>query len=213
MILYDYCRSSTAYRVRIALNLKGLDYQQIPVNLVSGEQRSDLHLGRNPQGLVPVLEHNGVQISQSLAICEYLDEACPQGNASFLPADALSRARVRSLSQLIACDIHPVDNLRVLKRLVGELGASEEQKLDWYRHWVYEGFNALEARLAADSDTGIYCHGDAVTLADICLVPQVFNAIRFNCDMSLYPTISRINNALIEIDAIAKAHPDLQPGA
>lgn len=213
MILYDYCRSSTAYRVRIALNLKGLDYQQIPVNLVSGEQRSDLHLGRNPQGLVPVLEHNGVQISQSLAICEYLDEACPQDNVSFLPADALGRARVRSLSQLVACDIHPVDNLRVLKRLVGELGVTEEQKLNWYCHWVYEGFNALEARLAADSDTGTYCHGDTVTLADICLVPQVFNAMRFNCDMSLYPTISRINNALIEVDAIAKAHPDLQPGA
>ncbi len=213
MILYDYCRSSTAYRVRIALNLKGLDYQQVPVNLVSGEQRSDLHLARNPQGLVPVLEHNGVQISQSLAICEYLDEICPQDSGNFLPADPLGRARVRGLSQLIACDIHPVDNLRVLKRLVGELGASEEQKLDWYRHWVYEGFNALEARLAADRDTGIFCHGDTVTLADICLVPQVFNAMRFNCDMSLYPTISRINNALIEIDAIAKAHPDLQPGA
>lgn len=213
MILFDYCRSSTAYRVRIALNLKGMEYQQVPVNLVSGEQRSDDHLARNPQGLVPVLEDNGVQISQSMAICEYLDEAYPQDDLKFMPADALGRARVRSLSQLIACDIHPVDNLRVLKRLVGELGASEEQKLDWYRHWVYEGFNALEERLANDAQTGTFCHGDSISLADICLVPQVFNAKRFNCDMSRYPTISRINDALLKIEAIANAHPDLQPGA
>lgn len=213
MILFDYCRSSTAYRVRIALNLKGMEYEQVPVNLVSGEQRGEDHLARNPQGLVPVLEDNGVQISQSMAICEYLDEAYPQDDLTFMPADALGRARVRSLSQLIACDIHPVDNLRVLKRLVGELGASEEQKLDWYRHWVYEGFNALEERLANDTQTGKFCHGDQITLADICLVPQVFNAKRFNCDMSRYPTISRINDELLKNDAIAKAHPDLQPGA
>jgi len=213
MILFDYCRSSTAYRVRIALNLKGMEYQQVPVNLVSGEQRSDDHLARNPQGLVPVLEDNGVQISQSMAICEYLDEAYPQDDLKFMPADALGRARVRSLSQLIACDIHPVDNLRVLKRLVGELGASEEQKLDWYRHWVYEGFNALEERLANDAQTGKFCHGDQISLADICLVPQVFNAKRFNCDMSRYPTISRISDELLKIEAIANAHPDLQPGA
>ncbi|MCV6587860.1 MAG: maleylacetoacetate isomerase [Marinobacterium sp.] len=212
MILFDYCRSSTAYRVRIALNLKGMDYQQVPVNLVSGEQRGKDHLARNPQGLVPVLEDQGVQISQSLAICEYLDETYPQDDMTFMPDDSLGRARVRSLSQLIACDIHPVDNLRVLKRLVGELGASEEQKLDWYRHWVYEGFDALEMRLASDSQTGIYCHGDQISLADICLVPQVFNARRFNCDMSRYPTISRINDELLKVAAIAKAHPDLQPG-
>jgi len=213
MILFDYCRSSTAYRVRIALNLKGLDYEQVPVNLVSGEQRGEEHLGRNPQGLVPVLEDNGVQITQSMAICEYLDEAYPQDDVQFMPADTLGRARVRSLSQLIGCDIHPVDNLRVLKRLVGELGATEEQKLDWYRHWIYVGFDALEARLAADSETGKYCHGDQITLADLCLVPQVFNAKRFNCDLSNYPTINRINDALLAVEAVAKAHPDLQPGA
>lgn len=212
MVLYDYCRSSTAYRVRIALNLKGFDYQQIPVNLVAGEHREQPHLERNPQGLVPVLDDQDQLITQSMAICEYLDEAYPE-SVQLMPSGALDKARVRSLSQIIGCDIHPVDNLRVLKRLVGELGASEEQKLDWYRHWIYLGFDALEERLVSDKQTGIFCHGDTPSMADVCLVPQVFNANRFKTDMSRYPTITRINDACLELEAFAKAHPDLQPGA
>lgn len=212
MILYDYCRSSTAYRVRIALNLKGFDYQQVPVNLVSGEHREAAHLARNPQGLVPVLDDNDQLITQSMAICEYLDEAYPDTD-QLMPNDVAGRARVRALSQIIGCDIHPVDNLRVLKRLVGELGASEEQKLEWYRHWIYQGFDALEQRLANDADTSVFCHGDTPSLADVCLVPQVFNANRFNTDLSSYPSIRRINDACLELEAFAKAHPDLQPGA
>lgn len=212
MILYDYCRSSTAYRVRIALNLKGLAYEQVPVNLVSGEHREAEHLERNPQGLVPVLDDNDLLISQSLSICEYLDEAYPETD-QLMPLDVAGRARVRSLSQIIGCDIHPVDNLRVLKYLVGEFDASEDQKLDWYRHWIYLGFDALEQRLANDPQTGEFCHGDVPSLADVCLVPQVFNAKRFNTDLSKYPTIARINDACLELSAFTKAHPNLQPGA
>ncbi|MBY4678148.1 maleylacetoacetate isomerase [Marinobacterium arenosum] len=212
MILYDYCRSSAAYRVRIALNLKGLAYEQVPVNLLQAEHRGEEHLARNPQGLVPAFEDNGVMINQSLAICEYLDDAYPQ-TAPLVAGTPADKARIRGLAQLIACDIHPVDNLRVLKYLVGELGASEEQKLEWYRHWIHEGFKGLERRLAESNQTGKFCHGDTPTLADVCLVPQVFNANRFETDLSAYPTIVRINEACNELKAFADAHPNLQPGA
>jgi maleylpyruvate isomerase len=210
--LYGYFRSSAAYRVRIALNLKGLDYAQAPVNLVKGEQRGEENLARNPQGLVPVLETDeGAQLTQSLAICEYLDERHPE--PALLPTDAEGRARVRSLAQLVACEIHPLNNLKVLKYLVGELKVDEQTKLAWYRHWIAEGFAALEARLAGESATGEFCHGDSPSLADICLVPQVFNAERFECDLTPYPTIRRIAERCRMEEAFAKAAPGEQPDA
>lgn len=210
--LYGYFRSSAAYRVRIALNLKGLDYAQVPVNLVKGEQRDEANLVRNPQGLVPILETDeGVQLSQSLAICEYLEERHPE--PALLPADPAGRARVRSLAQLVACEIHPLNNLKVLKYLVHELKLDEAAKLAWYRHWIDEGFTALEARLAGEPATGEFCHGDSPTLADLCLVPQVFNAERFECDLSAYPTIRRIAERCRAMDAFAKAAPGAQPDA
>ncbi|MGR2738652.1 maleylacetoacetate isomerase [Billgrantia sp. Q4P2] len=210
--LYGYFRSSAAYRVRIALNLKGLAYDQAPVNLVKGEQKSDDFRTRNPQGLVPVLEtDDGVQLTQSLAICEYLEERHPE--PPLLPGDAEGRARVRSLAQLIACEIHPLNNLKVLKYLVHELKLDDEAKLAWYRHWIAEGFTALEARLANESASGAFCHGDSPTLADVCLVPQVFNAERFECDLSAYPTIQRITARCRELEAFSKAAPGEQPDA
>ncbi|MBW6392554.1 maleylacetoacetate isomerase [Billgrantia antri] len=210
--LYGYYRSSAAYRVRIALNLKGLAYDQAPVNLVKGEQRGEENLARNPQGLVPVLETDGgIQLTQSLAICEYLDERYPE--PPLLPADAQGRARVRSLAQLVACEIHPLNNLKVLKYLVHELKLDDEAKLAWYRHWIAEGFAALEARMAGEPATGTFCHGDSPTLADLCLVPQVFNAERFECDLSPYPTIRRIAERCRELEAFAKAAPGEQPDA
>ncbi|MCE8036157.1 maleylacetoacetate isomerase [Halomonas sp. MCCC 1A11062] len=210
--LYGYFRSSAAYRVRIALNLKGLDYAQVPVNLVKGEQRDEANLARNPQGLVPILETDeGVQLSQSLAICEYLEERHPE--PALLPADPEGRARVRSLAQLVACEIHPLNNLKVLKYLVHELKLDEAAKLAWYRHWIAEGFTALEARLAGEPATGEFCHGDSPTLADLCLVPQVFNAERFECDLSAYPTIRRIAERCRAMEAFAKAAPGAQPDA
>ncbi|WP_151703666.1 maleylacetoacetate isomerase [Nitrincola alkalilacustris] len=212
MKLYDYCRSSAAYRVRIALNMKGLEYEQIPVSLLEAEHRSAEHLSRNPQGLVPSLEDKGAIINQSLAIVEYLEERYPD-TFRLLPAEPLARARVRSLSQLIACDIHPVNNLRILKYLVSEFGITEEQKTAWYQHWIHAGFQALEQHLTSSDETGVYCQGDSPTLADICLVPQVFNANRFKCDLSDFPTIRRIHAACEELEAFSKAHPDLQPGA
>jgi maleylpyruvate isomerase len=210
--LYGYFRSSAAYRVRIALNLKGLDYDQATVNLVKGEQKADDFRTHNPQGLVPVLETDeGTQLSQSLAICEYLDERHPE--PPLLPADAEGRARVRSLAQLIACEIHPLNNLKVLKHLVHELKVDDEAKLTWYHHWIDEGFTALEARLANEATTGAFCHGDTPSLADICLVPQVFNAERFECDLAAYPTIRRIAEQCRTLDAFAKAAPGQQPDA
>ncbi|MDR5903396.1 maleylacetoacetate isomerase [Halomonas icarae] len=210
--LYGYFRSSAAYRVRIALNLKGLDYDQAPVNLVKGEQRGDANLARNAQGLVPVLETSeGTQLTQSLAICEYLDEIYPE--PPLLPADAEGRARVRALAQLVACEIHPLNNLKVLKYLVGELGVGDEAKLGWYRHWIAEGFQALEAKLTAEAGSGKFCHGDSPGLADICLVPQVFNAERFECDLSPYPRIRGIAANCRALPAFAKAAPEAQPDA
>jgi len=210
--LYGYFRSSAAYRVRIALNLKGLDYDQIPVNLVKGEQRGDDHLMRNPQGLVPslVLDDSSV-INQSLAICEYLDEVHPE--PALLPINALERARVRALAQSVACEIHPLNNLRVLKYLVREMGADEAAKLAWYHHWIAEGFTALEATLSNAPSSGDFCHGDTPTLADICLIPQVYNAERFECGLSAYPTIQRIAANCRSLPAFEKAAPEVQPDA
>lgn len=210
--LYGYFRSSAAYRVRIALNLKGLPYHQSPVNLVKGEQRDEDNLARNPQGLVPILKTDeGAQLTQSLAICEYLDECHPA--PALLPSDPLERVRVRSLSQVVACEIHPLNNLKVLKYLVIELGVNDDTKLAWYRHWIHEGFGALEAMLTPEAGTGDFCHGDNPTLADICLVPQVFNAERFECDLSAYPTIRRIAERCNTLEAFRKAAPGEQPDA
>ena len=209
-ILYGYFRSSAAYRVRIALNLKGLAYRQAPVSLVKAEQRSADFLALNPQGLVPALQDGDLLLTQSLAICEYLDDAYPD-TVQLLPADPVLRARARAFAQAIACDIHPVNNLRILNYLKTELGQDEAVRNTWYRHWVQEGFAALEQQLAASA--GQYCFGDTVTLADVCLLPQVFNAQRFNVDMAPYPRLATIAESLAAIPAFADAHPSCQPDA
>lgn len=213
MKLYDYFRSSASYRVRIGLKLKGLDYESVPVHLVrgGGEQLKAEYRAVNPSALVPSLQDDGATITQSLAILEYLDEMHPV--MPLMPRDALGRARVRSLALAIACDIHPINNLRVLRYLVKEAGLSEEAKNAWYVHWVQEGFAALESTLANSPDTGRFCHGDTPTIADCLLVPQVFNAVRFNIDMTPYPTIARIDAVCRELPAFVAAHPSRQPDA
>ncbi|MDH4030632.1 MAG: maleylacetoacetate isomerase [Chromatiales bacterium] len=211
--MYTYWRSSAAYRVRIALNIKGVEYDSRSVHLVrdGGEQHSPAYRQINPQGLVPALVHEDRIYSQSLAIIEYLEERYPE--PSLLPRDPGDRARVRGLAQMVACDIHPLNNSRVQKYLVGELGLGDEQKLAWYRHWITLGFGAIEARLDQDGYTGRFCHGDTAGLADLCLVPQVYNAERFGCDVSVFPTITRINAACLELDAFLRATPESQPDA
>jgi len=213
MKLYDYFRSSAAYRVRIGLQLKGLDYTSIPVHLVrdGGEQLQPAYRAVNPLGLVPALQNGGATITQSLAILEYLDEVHPA--VPLMPRDALGRARVRSLALTIGCDIHPINNLRVLRYLVKDAGLSEEAKNAWYVHWVQEGFAALEQQLAGSAALGCFCHGDTPTMADCFLVPQVFNAARFQIDMAPYPAIARIDAALRALPAFAAAHPSAQPDA
>ncbi|MGI4844379.1 MAG: maleylacetoacetate isomerase [Janthinobacterium lividum] len=213
MKLYTYFRSSAAYRVRIALNLKGLDYQAVPVHLLreGGQHLMDDYLTINPSGLVPALQDDRMTLTQSMAIIEYLDEVYPL--VPLLPKDAVGRARVRELAQIIACDIHPVNNLRVLKYLVKHLGHSEEAKTDWYRHWVIEGLRSLEAHLARNLGTGRFCHGDTPTIADCFLVPQVFNARRFDIDVDAYPTIARIDALCVDLPAFKAAHPSQQPDA
>ena len=217
MKIYGYFRSSASYRVRIALNLKGLacETESIHLNRDGGQQFSAAYRALNPAALVPTLTGGGIDeeapLTQSLAIIEYLDELYP--DPPLLPVDALSRARVRALAQSIACDIHPLNNLRVLSYLVQDLGISEEQKLVWYRHWCAVGLAALEATLARDSRTGRFCHGDTPTLADCCLVPQLANARRFGCDLAAMPTLVRIGAACDALDAFAQAAPALQPDA
>jgi len=213
MKLYDYFRSSAAYRVRIGLKLKGLDYESLPVHLLrdGGEQLKPEYRAINPSAAVPCLQDGDAAITQSLAILEYLEEKHPL--VPLLPRDALGRARVRQLALIVACDIHPINNLRILRYLVKQAGLSEEGKNAWYVHWVQEGFAALEAHLAGSSDTGRFCHGDAPTLADCFLVPQVFNASRFNIDMAPYPTIARIDAACRAVPAFMAAHPSAQPDA
>ncbi|MYM27151.1 maleylacetoacetate isomerase [Duganella sp. CY15W] len=213
MKLYTYFRSSAAYRVRIALNLKGLAYDAAPVHLLrnGGEQLSDAYRAVNPAMLVPALEDDGNVIGQSLAIIEYLEET--HAATPLLPSDALGRARVRALALTVAADTHPLGNLRVLKYLTGQLGVTEEVKLGWQQHWLRTGMAALEALLANDARTGRFSHGDTPTLADCCLVPQVFGAQRFGVDMSPYPTVMRIHAACAELPAFQQAHPSQQPDA
>ena len=206
MLLYDYFRSTAAYRVRIALNLKGLDYQSQSINLLQGEESGADYLQHNPQGLVPSLQlDNGLVLHQSLAICEYLEETYPE--PALLPADPAARAQVRAFSQVIACDIHPLNNLRVLKYLKADLGVTEETKLIWYHHWVKEGFGALEALMQRQTQS-TYCFGESPNLADICLVAQMFNARRFECDVSPYPRLIDIVERCEQLDAFSEAHPD-----
>ncbi|PWC56616.1 maleylacetoacetate isomerase [Azospirillum sp. TSO22-1] len=212
MKLYGYFRSSAAYRVRIALNLKGLAPEHAFVHLRKGEQQAAAYAALNPQKFVPALEtDDGALLTQSLAIVEYLDEVHP--HPALLPADPADRARVRAIALAVACDIHPLNNLRVLKHLGKALGLDEEARNAWYRHWIAEGFDALEAMLANDPRTGRFCHGDQPTLADVFLVPQVSNAERFDCDLTPYPTVVRIAAAARALPAFADAAPERQPDA
>jgi len=213
MKLYSYFRSSASFRVRIALALKGLDYEYASVHLLQGggQQFAPAFRAMNPAALVPVLDDEGTILTQSLAIIEYLDETRPQ--PPFLPTDAPGRARVRAIALAIACEIHPLNNLRVLGYLTKTLGVSEEQKNAWYRHWVETGLATVEAMLAGDGRTGTYCHGDAPTLADILLVPQIFNAQRFDCRLDHVPTVMRIHRQCLGLPAFAKSVPAEQPDA
>jgi maleylacetoacetate isomerase len=210
MKLYGYFRSSAAFRVRIALNLKKLNYESAFIHLRRGDQRQPGFLDINPQGLVPALEVDDTLLTQSLPIIEYLDETYPE--PPLLPSDAKGRARVRALAAMVACDIHPINNLRVLRYLLRPLGQDEAAVETWYNHWIAEGFGALERLLAEGDRTGRFCHGDTPGLADIVLVPQVFNANRYqSLDLTPYPTIVRIYQTCLGIDAFAAAHPDRQP--
>lgn len=211
MKLYTYFRSSAAFRVRIALNLKGLAYEAAFVHLAKGEHRTEAYASVNSQGLLPTLEDGAVRLNQSLAILEYLEETRPE--PPLLPKDAAARARVRSLALLIACEIHPLNNLRVLQHLRKALGQNEERVNAWYRHWIADGLSKLEADLARDPRTGRYSHGDSPGMADCCLVPQVFNAKRFGCDLTPYPTLMRIFDACMALDAFDRAQPARQPDA
>ena len=211
MKLYGFWRSSAAYRVRIALALKGLSYDYVSVHLTKGEQYQPAFSAVNPQNLVPVLDDEGHLLYQSLAIIQYLDETHPE--PPLIPRDPAERNRVRSLALIIGCEIHPLNNPRVLNYLTGNFAVSEEQKLAWYQHWVTTGFTALEKRLAGESWTGCYCHGDAPGFADIALVPQVANARRFKVDLAPFPTIRRIDEACLKLDAFRKAAPENQPDA
>lgn len=210
MKLYTYFRSSAAYRVRIALGLKGLAYDAGFVNLAEGEQRDADYVGLNAQSLVPALEDGGVVLTQSLAIIEYLEERHPE--PPLLPPDSQGRARVRGIALAIACDIHPLNNLRVLQYLENTLECTRDERLAWYRYWIAEGFSALE-RTLEDPRTGRFCHGEAPTLADVALVPQVANAERYGCELGRYPRICRINEACLAISAFAQAAPANQPDA
>lgn len=217
MKLYGYFRSSASYRVRIALNLKGLDAEHVSVHLVKngGEQFSESFRALNSDALVPALvdhdEDEEIVLSQSLAIIEYLEEKYPQ--TALLPVNLADRAHVRSIALSIACEIHPLNNLRVLKYLSGTLGVTDEQKNAWYRHWCVAGLAALEQRLAADTRTGDFCFGKTPSLADCCLVPQIFNAQRFDCDLSGMPTLMRINQHCLSLAAFVKAMPMNQADA
>jgi maleylacetoacetate isomerase len=205
-VLYDYYRSSAAYRVRIGLNLKGIDYESRPVNLLESEQKSGEYRALNPQGLVPMLEIDGHRLTQSLAILGYLDQRFP--NQPLLPASADARARVLSMALAVACDIHPLNNLRVLKYLKGPLGRSQDEIDAWYAHWISEGLPALESMARANA--GAFMFSDAPTMADVCLVPQLYNARRYNVPLDDYPTLLRAEENANKMEAFAAAHPDRQ---
>lgn len=211
MKLHSYFRSSAAYRVRIALNLKGLQPEMAFVHLRHGEQTQPPFAALNPEKLVPALEVDGETLTQSLAIIEYLDETHP--TPPLLPTDPLGRARVRALALAIACDIHPLDNLRVLKHLKSAMGHSQAEVDGWYRHWIAVGLGALEAKLAGDPRTGRFCHGEAPGLADILLVPQIYNARRMECPLDGFPTLSRIDAECRGLPAFLAAAPENQPDA
>jgi maleylacetoacetate isomerase len=209
--LFTYFRSSAAFRVRIALNLKGLPYEPLFVHLAKGDHRKPDYSGKYPQGLLPTLITDGQALSQSLAIIEYLDETHPY--PALLPKDPAGRARVRSLALLVACEIHPLNNLRTLQYLKRALGQSEEQIGIWYRHWIADGLGKLEADLGASSAAGKFCFGDAPSLADCCLVPQIFNARRYDSDLAPYPRVMRAFDECMKLEAFARAQPSQQPDA
>ncbi|MEK9796440.1 MAG: maleylacetoacetate isomerase [Alphaproteobacteria bacterium] len=213
MKLFDYWRSSAAFRMRIALNLKGLEFEREFIHLRRKDQISESYLAVNSQGLVPALvDDDGTVLTQSIAMIEYLDETHPEG-ARLMPGDAEGRARVRAISQAIACEIHPLNNLRVLRHLGAEFDIDEEGCNErWYKHWIAEGMRGLEG-LLADGCAGNCAHGDSPTMADICLVPQVYNALRFGCDLSAFPTVLRVNDYCLQIDAFRDAWPENQPDA
>jgi maleylacetoacetate isomerase len=205
-VFYEYWRSSAAYRVRIALKLKGVDYDSRQIDLREGEQKADIYRALNPQGFVPMLEIDGHKLTQSLAIISYLDLRFQ--NQPLLPASAEARAHVLALSLTVACDIHPLNNLRVLKYLKGELGHSQEEVDRWYAHWIHEGLPALEAFAAPGA--GAFLFGDGPTMADVCLVPQLYNARRFDVPLDDYPTLLRAEENANKLEAFAAAHPDRQ---
>ncbi len=211
MKLYNYFRSSASFRVRIGLELKGLRYDYVPVHLVKGEQLQEPYASMAVARLVPLLQDGEVTISQSLAMLEYLDEVHPE--PPLLPADPLGRARVRALALDIACEIHPLNNLRVLRYLVRQLGVAEDAKNAWYRHWVETGLETVERQLAGHPATGAFCHGDAPTLADCVLVPQIFNAQRFDCRLDHVPTVMRIFERCMRHEAFIAAQPSNCPDA
>lgn len=207
MKLYDYYRSTASYRVRIALNLKQISYQRLQIHLINngGEQHHPDYLKTNPQGLVPTLDENGHILTQSLAIIEYLDEINP--TPPLLPATPFARAQVRSLALIIACEMHPLNNLRVLEQLRNQFQASEEQVTAWYHHWLKQGFDAFEKQLETMKHPSPLCYGNQISLADICLIPQVYNAQRFGFSIEQYPLIEAINKHCLEIEAFANAAP------
>jgi maleylacetoacetate isomerase len=211
MKLYTFFRSSAAFRVRIALNLKGLEYESLPRHFARNEHRSAEYLALNPQGLIPALSVDGLVLSQSLAIIEYLNERHPA--PPLLPQDPLDRARVRSMALAVACEIHPLNNLRVLNYLRNELKQDDQGVGTWYRHWVSEGFRGLEQQAREFSAAGRYCFGDAVSLADVYLVPQMYNARRFKTDLAPYPTLVGISTHLESLPEFSAARPEVQPDA
>ena len=211
MKLYTFFRSSASFRVRIALNHKGLDYEPAIVSLPKGEHVETKYKSVNSQGLVPALDDAGSILTQSLAIIEYLDEV--HSGPKLLPADPRDRAYVRAFSQLIACEIHPLNNLRILKYIRKTYQLDEEGVNAWYRHWIAEGFLMVESFLGENGKHGKFCFGDEVSMADCCLVPQVFNAQRYSCDLNPYPALMRIHEACMQLDAFIRAQPSRQPDA